>query len=73
MSLLKHKQSLIKLLRESIMMIIGAILIWRGVWILLDMFDNRFFGGTHVWSSVAGILIGVILVYFADRDLEDVV
>ncbi len=54
-------------------MILGAILIWRGVWILLDLFDSRFFGGTHVWSSLAGIMIGVIMVYFADRDLEDVV
>lgn len=73
MSLLKHKPSLLKVLRESLLMILGAILIWRGVWILLDLFDNRFLGGTHVWSSVVGIIIGVILVYFADRDLEDVV
>jgi hypothetical protein len=73
MSLLKHKQSLIKLLRESIMMIIGAILIWRGVWILLDLFDNRFFGGVHIWSAMGGIAIGAGIVYLADRDLEDVV
>jgi hypothetical protein len=73
MSLLKHKSSFVKILRESLLMILGAILIWRGVWILLDLFDSRFFGGTHVWSSLAGIMIGVIMVYFADRDLEDVV
>lgn len=73
MSLLKHKPSLLKVLRESLLMILGAILIWRGVWILLDLFDNRFLGGTHVWSSLVGIILGVIMVYFADRDLEDVV
>jgi len=73
MSLLKHKPSLLKMLRESLLMILGAILIWRGVWILLDLIDNRFLGGTHVWSSVVGIILGVVMVYFADRDLEDVV
>lgn len=73
MSFFKRKSSFIKILRESIMMIIGAILIWRGVWVLLDRFDNRFFEGNHIWSALGGIVIGVVAVYLADRDLEDVV
>lgn len=55
------------------MMIIGAILIWRGIWVLLDRFDDRFFGGSPFWSALGGIVIGVVAVYLADRDLEDVV
>jgi len=73
MSFFKHRSSIIKILRESIMMIIGAILIWRGVWVLLDLFDSRFFGGSHIWSSIIGIVFGVVIVYLADRDLEDVI
>ena len=73
MSLLKHKPSYAKVLRESIMMIVGAILIWRGIWVLLDVLDDRFFGGNHVWSAIVGIAIGAGIVMLADRELEDVV
>lgn len=62
-----------KAIRESLLLIIGAILIWRGVWILLDLFDMKFLGGGHVWSALIGIVIGVAIVLLADRDLEDVV
>ena len=73
MSLLKHKPSILKILRESIMMIIGAILIWRGIWVLLDLLDVYLFGGNHLWSAIAGIMVGVIIIFLADRDLEDII
>jgi len=73
MILFKHKSSFMKILRESLMMILGAVLIWRGVWILLDRIDVLFFGGSHVWSAIVGVIIGVAIVLLADRDLEDVV
>lgn len=73
MSFFKRRTSFVKILRESVMMIIGAILIWRGIWVLLDRFDNLFFEGNHIWSSLIGIVIGVVFVYLADRDLEDVI
>jgi len=73
MPMFRHKPTFAIMLRESLLVIVGAVLIWRGIWILLDLIDLRFFGGSHGWSSTAGIVIGVMMVYFADRKLEDVV
>jgi hypothetical protein len=60
-------------MRESLLMIVGAVLIWRGIWVLLDLLDKQFFGGNHISSALVGIVVGIILFFLADRDLEDVV
>ena len=73
MSIIKHKPPFSVVFRESLMVLIAAVLIWRGIWVLLDLVDERFFGGSHVLSAIIGIAIGGVMVYFADRDLEDLV
>lgn len=73
MKLFKRKPSLIVVLRESLMVLVAAVFIWRGIWVLLDLFDERFFRGNHFWTALAGIAFGCVMVYFADRDLEDLV
>ncbi len=61
------------MLRESFLVIVGAVLIWRGIWVLLDLLDEKFFAGSHVLSSLVGIAVGIIFIFYADRDLEDIV
>ncbi len=73
MSLFKKKPPFAVVLRESVLALVGAVLIWRGIWVLLERFDARFFGGNHVLSALIGITIGVIMIYFADKDIEDLV
>lgn len=70
---MKHKSSLFKRVRESLMVLIAGVLIWRGIWILLDLFDVLFLEGSHTLSAILSILIGGVLVYVADRNLEDLV
>jgi len=60
-------------MQESFAVILGAVLIWRGVWVLLDHLDSWLFSGNNSWTAVAGILFGALLVYLADRELSDVV
>ncbi|MCX6714756.1 MAG: hypothetical protein NTX72_03000 [Candidatus Uhrbacteria bacterium] len=73
MKLFARKPSFLKVLRESLMVLIAAVLIWRGIWVLLDKFDEHYMHGSHVWSALAGIIVGCAMVFFADRDLEDLV
>ncbi len=55
---------------KNISIAIGIILIWRGVWILLDLLDYLIFGDFHIVTAIAGIIIGILILYFPERDLK---
>ena len=59
-------------LAKNISSIIGLVLIWRGVWHLLDKFDTWFFGGSHFWTALSGVVIGLIILYVPDKDLKEI-
>ncbi len=49
----------------------GLVLIWRGIWYVLDAFDFMFLSGNHLWSGLVGIVLGVLILYIPDRDLKE--
>ncbi len=49
---------------------VGIIIIWRGVWVLLDRFDYWIFGDSHIVTAVLGIILGVIILYLPDHNLD---
>lgn len=51
-------------------MALGLVLVWRGAWYLLDAIDIWIFGGTHIWSAVIGVVIGLSVFYVFDKDLR---
>ncbi|MFZ2682041.1 MAG: hypothetical protein WAZ14_03045 [Patescibacteria group bacterium] len=57
-------------LTKSISMALGLVLVWRGAWYLLDAIDIWIFGGTHIWSAVIGVVIGLSVFYVFDKDLR---
>lgn len=50
---------------------LGIILIWRGLWYVLDYIDSLLFGGNHILSSLGGIIAGIIILYIPDHDLKE--
>ncbi len=59
-------------LTKSISIVIGLVLIWRGIWYILDDIDILFFGGSHTWTSLIGIIVGLIILYLPDKDLKEI-
>lgn len=57
---------------QHISVVIGMVLIWRGVWLVLDGIDNWFFGGYSGWTGLAGVIIGLIILYIPDKDLKEI-
>jgi len=57
---------------KNISIIIGLVLIWRGIWYSLDELDKWFFGGSHIWTALGGILIGLMVLYLPDKDLKEI-
>lgn len=52
--------------------VIGIVLIWRGIWYVLDWFDVAMFGGSHMWTALLGVAIGVIILLIPDGDLKEI-
>jgi len=49
----------------------AIIMIWRGIWYDLDIIDIWFFGSGHFWTAMAGIIIGILILYIPDRNLDE--
>lgn len=57
---------------KNISIVIGLVLIWRGIWYVLDELDKLFFDSNHTWTSAIGIIIGLIILYLPDHDLKEI-
>ena len=57
---------------ENLMTIVGVVLIWRGVWHLLDMLDEAFFGGNRLFTALGGIMAGLLVLYLPDKSLSEI-
>ena len=60
----------IKYFTKGISVAIGIILIWRGVWILIDLLDDWLLGGNHMATAVGGIVVGILMLYLPDKNLK---
>jgi membrane associated rhomboid family serine protease len=57
---------------KNISTVFGLVLIWRGIWYVLDSLDVLIFGGSHAWTALGGIIIGLIILWAPDRDLKEI-
>ncbi len=51
--------------------VLGLVMIWRGLWYILDAIDAVLFG-THIWSALGGIVVGLVILYLPDKDLKEI-
>lgn len=59
-----------RLLRQmvsSLYVIVGVVFVWRGAWVILDVVDHRWFGGSSVAFAIGLILAGIGLMYLHDH------
>lgn len=66
------KEGLVKYFYKNITIVVGLVLIWRGVWYVLDYIDKVFLGESHVISAIVGIILGLLLLYLPDKDLKEI-
>jgi len=58
-------------LSKNLSVVIGIVLIWRGIWYVLDYLDVWLFGSSHALTAIAGITIGILILYIPDKDLKE--
>lgn len=53
--------------------IVGIVLIWRGIWHVLDNIDIFIIGDeTHLATAIGGIVVGFLVLYLPDKDLKEI-
>lgn len=57
---------------KNLSIVLGTVLIWRGIWYVLDELDKLFFSGSHIWTALAGVIVGLIIIYLPDGDLKEI-
>jgi hypothetical protein len=62
----------IKYFAQNFWIVVGLVLIWRGVWYILDAIDMFTFGGNHILSSIGGVILGMLILYIPDHDLKEI-
>lgn len=68
---MKRIPKLLRYFVSNIAVVIGVVLVWRGIWLLLDALDSWLLGGNHILSAIGGIIAGLLILYLPDRDLKE--
>jgi len=64
---------LLRYFAKNIFIVVGLVLIWRGIWYVLDGLDYFVWGDpTHIFSAVLGIIVGLFVLYYPDHDLKEI-
>lgn len=59
-------------LAKNMAIIIGLVLIWRGIWHILDGADIYLFDGNKMITAFGGIALGLLMLYLPDKDLKEI-
>ena len=56
---------------RNINVVIGLVLIWRGIWHGLDILEAMIGIDHTLLAALVGIIIGIIVLYAPDHDLKE--
>lgn len=69
--MIRRKHHRVSYFASSFAVVLGLVLIWRGIWYVLDGVDRALFGGSHIATAIGGIILGFLILYLPDRDLTE--
>lgn len=62
----------IRYFAKNLTIVVGIVLVWRGIWYVLDYVDMLLFQSNHLPLAVGGIIVGLLMLYLPDRDLKEI-
>ncbi len=57
---------------QNLSIVIGLVLVWRGIWHVLDAVDRYLLNGDILITAFGGIVIGLLILYLPDKDLKEI-
>lgn len=58
-------------LAKSLSVVVGVVMIWRGIWHVLDRLDATVFRGETLYTALGGIVLGLLILYLPDGDVKE--
>lgn len=55
---------------RNLAIVSGIVLVWRGIWYMLDFMDKWLFGDSHFGTAFLGVLIGLGIIYYYDKEMS---
>lgn len=68
----KKQDPIILYFINNLYTVIGLVLIWRGIWHLLDKIDIYVFNKNDLWTAIGGIIVGLLILYLPDHSLKEI-
>jgi hypothetical protein len=68
----KQKHMSFKYFVRTLSIVVGLVMVWRGVWYVLDEVDVFIFGAYNHWTGLIGVILGLFLLYIPDHDLKEI-
>jgi len=65
------KRNIFRYFARTLAIVIGLVLVWRGIWHILDAVDSFLFEGNPLYTAIGGIVIGLAILYLPDKDLKE--
>ncbi|MEK7503282.1 MAG: hypothetical protein AAB556_02455 [Patescibacteria group bacterium] len=65
------KRNIFRYFAKNLVIVVSLVLIWRGLWYILDYIDLNFVG-SHIYTAIGGIILGLLLLYIPDHDLKEI-
>lgn len=62
----------IRYFANHLVIVFALVLIWRGIWVLLDIIDAWLFNSNHIITAIISVIIGFLLLYIPDHDLKEI-
>lgn len=56
---------------SSFGLVFALVMIWRGIWYIIDYLVLRFIGEEQVITALVTIIIGFLILYLPDKDLKE--
>ncbi len=69
---MEPRRNVLRYFAKDLSIVVGLVLIWRGIWYVLDGIDLLFFDGHHAWVAAITIVIGMLVLYLPDGDLKEI-
>jgi hypothetical protein len=68
----RNTEAVIRYFAKNVSIVIGLVMIWRGIWYVLDSLDALLFDGQHIVTAIGGIVVGLLILYIPDKDLKEI-
>lgn len=66
------QMKLIGYFAQNLSLVVGLVLVWRGIWYVLDAMDYFYLSGDHLISGIIGIILGLFILYIPDHSLKEI-